>query len=327
MRVAAIPVGIGLLLAQFVLGACGVGETEIPPSQSSDAVPVVQSPSQGSPAPTAVDTESLLSGATLARYRALPGAYQDALGLYLFVGVSPDLIPFIVEEKMGQWGDDLVPLSELVGEERAKRFEGIDLAPPVAYGRLLGSYYVHVLNAHMNTAQRILAMQELVDVMAPPPPSLTVGESDEAIDLEGRETLPSTRWPDLEKVLVPAALVRLEGLGPRLREQVEASITDTGTDSIENVVIFLSIYELFLLKTQPGLDIPPIEDVLTSAHLSAFRALTDADRERVDRSFQRTVFLFHYLQPAVLPGSSPTVLVPSDSRLSQTAVAELRLVN
>ena len=30
MRVAAIPVGIGLLLAQFILGACAVGKTETP---------------------------------------------------------------------------------------------------------------------------------------------------------------------------------------------------------------------------------------------------------------------------------------------------------
>ena len=327
MRVAAIPVGIGLILAQFILGACAVGETETPHSQSSDAVPVVQSPPQGSPAPTAVDTESLLSGATLARYRALPAAYQDALGLYLFVGVSPDLIPFIVEEKMGQWGDDVVPLSKMVGEERAKRFEGIDLALPFAYGRLLGSYYVHVLNEHMNTVQRIVAMQELVDVMVPLPPSMDTDATDEAVGLAGRETLPSSGWPDLEEVLIPTALVRLEGLGLRLREQVEASITDTGADSIENVAIFLSMYELFLLKTQPDLDLPSIEDVLTGANLSAYQALPDADRERVDRSFQRTAFLFHYLQPTVLPGSPPTVLVPSDSRLSQTAVAELRLVN
>ena len=327
MRVATIPVGIGILLAQFILGACAVGDTETLPSQSSDAVPVVQSSPQGSPAPTAVDTESLLSGTALARYRALPRAYQDALGLYLFVGVSPDLVPFIVEEKMGQWGDDVVPLSELVGEERAKRFEGIDLAPPVAYGRLLGSYYVHILNAHMNTAQRIVAMQELVDVMAPPPPSLTVGEPDEAIDLEGRETLPISMWPTLEAVLVPTAIVRLEGLGLRLREQVEASITDTGDDSIENVAIFLSMYELFLLKTQPELDLPSIEDILTGANLSAYQALPSADRERVGRSFQKMAFLFLYLQPAVLPGSPPTVHVPSDTLLAETAVAELKLAN
>ncbi len=327
MRVAAIPVGIGLLLAQFILGACAVGENETPPSQSSDAVPVVQSSPQGSPAPKAVDTESLLSGATLARYRALPAAYQDALGLYLFVGVSPDLITFIVEEKMEQWGDDVAPLSELVGEERAKRFEGIDLAPPVAYGRLLGSYYVHILNAHMNAAQRIVAMEELVDVMAPPPPSLTVGEPDEAIDLEGRETLPISMWPTLKVVLVPTALDRLEGLGLRLREQVEASITDTGADSIENVAIFLSMYELFLLKTQPELDLPSIEDVLTGADLSAYRALASTDRELADRSFQKTTFLFHYLQPAVLPGSPSTVLVPSNTILAETAAAELKLAN
>ena len=223
--------------------------------------------------------------------------------------MSSDLIPAVVQDKIDQWGDHTIPLSELVGDERVKRLERLrDISIPTTYGSLLAGYYVFLLNTEPDGQRRADAMRDIVDVMAPPPPSNTVGlDVDEATD-SNPPPPPMMDWPDLKTFLAPTALSRLDGFPPRLRERLNEPLDvhptgQTIATSIEYVVTLMPMYEVFSLNAQPPSDLPAMEDVLSVDDLLVFQSLPAADREHADHRFEE-ILIHSYLSATFQPGWS-----------------------
>ena len=120
-----------------------ITQTTPTPTPTAETAPTATNVPAQVVAPSDEGVESMLSGDTLARYRALPPAFQAALDTYAWFGVPPDLIPLAVRDKMDQWGDAAVPLAEIIGEERAERVS-----------RSSSLFVVCVLEAHTGAARR-----------------------------------------------------------------------------------------------------------------------------------------------------------------------------
>lgn len=309
-----------------------IGEASVEAAEASDPAPAAQTADSNAEAsveaaePSGV--EALLSGDTLARYRALPPAYQQALELYTHVGVSSDLIPAVVQDKIDQWGDHTIPLSELVGDERVKRLERLrDISIPTTYGSLLAGYYVFLLNTEPDGQRRADAMGKLVDVIAPPAPPNTVGlDVDEATD-PNPPPPPMMDWPDLKTFLAPTALARLDTLAHGLQEAIRRplSVDPTGQvfpDRIKDVAAFMPMYEVFALKADADIKLPKLENALTGEDRAAFLAFSAEVRERGEQFF-RTSLVISYLSEAVQPGGAPAVSTWSPEILDQMAAAGL----
>lgn len=258
--------------------------------------------------------QTILLGETLDRYRALPPAYQEALGLYTWHDLPPDLVRSAVEDKIDQWGDWIFPLPEFIGEERADRFEGLQ-GEIVNHADLLVSYYVFVLNTEPPDLSRSVAIREFIDYVAPPDTEMP-SPSEPDTDTSNAAKAPMVTWPPLEEVLTNTALARIDLLGPRIRERVIAihSISSSGESDIENVATTLTLYEMFLLKAQPGLEMPSLEETLTGEDLATFRALSVVNRDLAERTFQGDLLHLHYMAAAsqtsvsTIPSPSPDVL-------------------
>lgn len=257
--------------------------------------------------------QTILSGETLDKYRALPPAYQEALGLYTWHNLPPDLVRSAVKDKINQWGDDwIIPLPDFIGEERAERFNELE-GEIVNHAYLLVSYYVLVLNTEPPDLSRSVALRGFIDYVAPLDTEMpSTSEPDK--DTSRPSKAPMVAWPSLETVLTNTALARLDMLGPRIRERVMDDISSSGEDDIKNVAAFLTLYELFLLKAQPGLEIPTLEDTLTGDDLATFKNFSDADRDAAESFFQRGLFSLHYVGAAghppnsTIPGPTPDFL-------------------
>lgn len=293
--------------------ADSVGEESVEAVEASDPAQAAQASDSNGVGPVEdaepSGVEALLAGDTLARYRALPPAYRQALELYAEVGVSADLIPAVVKDKIDQWGDRAVPLAELVGEERARRIERrVEAYDFTTYPSLLAGYYVFLLNTEPDAQRRADAMGKLVDVIVPPAPPDTVGlDVDEATD-PNLPPPPMMDWPDLRTFLAPTALSRLDGFPPRLRERLNEplDVDPTGqtiANSVEYVASLMLMYEVFSLNAQPPFDLPAMEDVLSVDDLLVFQSLPAVDREYAVQLFE--VILIHsYLSTTFQPGWS-----------------------
>ena len=342
---------VGILLIAATFAALGFGLAVLVLSNGHDQVPATQpeasvlstpiaptaSPTPSvskDPATSQVSTipsreaahaklETTLSSETMDRYRTLPPAYQEALGLYAWHNLPPDLVRSAVKDKIEQWGDWVIPLPGLLGEERAKRFEELD-GEIYNHAYLLLSYYVLVLNTEPPDMSRGAAMRQFVDYIAPLPPNTSTTEPEET-RFSGWVTAPKVKWPALEIVLTRTALARLDALGPRIRERIADGISSTGEDDIKNVAAFLTHYELFLLKAQPGLELQLLEDTLTGDDLATFRGLSEADRDRVELFFQRGLFNLHYLSTASLPYYQ-TIPDPTPDTLAEQAASAMEWV-
>ena len=342
---------VGILLIAATFAALGFGLAVLVLSNGHDQVPATQpeatllptpiapkvsptpSVSKG-PATSQVSTipsreaahaklESILSGETLDRYRALPPAYQEALGLYTWHNLPPDLVHSAVTDKLDQWGDWVIPLPEFIGKERAEKFEGID-GEIYNHAYLLLSFYVLVLNTEPLDMSRGAAMRQFVDYIAPRPPNTSTTEPEET-RFSATGPAPMVTWPSLETVLTNTALARLDLLGPRIRERVLDSISSSGEDDIKNVATALTIYELFLLKAQPHLEMPSLEETLTGDDLATFRSFSAADRDRAEFTFQWDLFHLHYTAAASHPSNS-TIPKPTPDFLAEQAAFAMEWV-
>ena len=262
--------------------------------------------------------QTILSGETLDRYRALPPAYQEALGLFTWHNLPPDLVRSAVKDKLDQWGDWIIPLPEFIGEERAERFDGLE-GDVVNHAHLLVSYYVLVLNTEPPDLSRSVALRGFIDYIAPPDTEIP-SPSEPETDTSSTVKAPMVAWPPLEKVLSKTALARLDILGPRLREQVTDmyGISSSGESDIKNVAIALTLYELFLLKAQPGLEMPSLEETLIGDDLATFMNFSEADRDSAESFFQRGLFSLHYVGAASHPPNS-TIPDPTPDFLADQA--------
>ena len=264
--------------------------------------------------------QTILSGETLDKYRALPPAYQEALGLYTWHNLPPDLVRSAVKDKIDQWGDDwIIPLPEFIGEERAERFNELE-GEILNHAYLLVSYYVLVLNTEPPDLSRSVALRGFIDYIAPLDTEMpSTSEPDK--DNSRAASAPMVTWPSLETVLTNTALARLDMLGPRIRERVMDAISSSGEDNIKDVAAFLTLYELFLLKAQPGLEIPTLEDTLTGDDLVTFKNFSEADRDSAESFFQRGVFSLHYVGAAGHPSNSTIPDPTPDFLADQAALA------
>ena len=242
--------------------------------------------------------------------------------------MSAELIPAVVQDKIDQWGDHTIPLSELVGDERVKRLERLrDISIPTTYGSLLAGYYVFLLNTEPDGQRRADAMGKLVDVIAPPAPPNTVGlDVDEATD-PNPPPPPMMDWPDLKTFLAPTALARLDTLAHGLQEAIRRplSVDPTGQvfpDRIKDVATFMPMYEVFALKADADIKLPKLENALTGEDRAAFLAFSAEVRERGEQFF-RTSLVISYLSEAVQPGGAPAVSTWSPEILDQMAAAGL----
>ena len=269
--------------------------------------------------------QTILLGETLDRYRALPPAYQEALGLYTWHNIPHDLVQSAVEDKIDQWGDAVIPLTELLGEDRAERFKRLQ-GEIHNHAYLLISYYVLVVNTLSSDEDRAEAMQQYVDYIAPPDTEMPSTTEPDA-DTSSTAKAPMVTWPSLEKVLTNTALARIDLLGPRLRERVTDmySISSSGESDIENVATTLTLYEMFLLKAQPGLEIPSLEETLIGDDLATFKNLSEADRDSAESFFQRGLFSLHYVGAAGHPPNS-TIPKPTPDILAKEATFAMEWV-
>ena len=118
--------------------------------------------------------ESILSGETLTRYRALPEEYRVALEAYRTFGVSDEIIPTVVAEKMAQWPDDPRAVSDLLDADRYAKFQELTAIHPQLgdtvrtnrYAILFLGYYPYVVQNEDAAEERSQAMATLVDAMA-----------------------------------------------------------------------------------------------------------------------------------------------------------------
>ncbi len=344
-------VGVLLIAATFAALGFGLavlvfsnGHDQVPATQpEATATPTAMAPTEsptpsvsGSPVTSQVSTipsrewahaklEAILTGETLDRYRALPTEYQEALGLYTWHNILHDRVKSAVKDKIDQWGDAVITLEELLGEDRTERFDRLQ-GEIVNHAHLLVSYYVLVLNTQPSDEDRTEAMHQYVDYIAPPDTEMpSPSEPDQ--DTPDSAKAPMVAWPPLGMVLTDTALARLDLLGSRLRERVTDmySISSTGESDLKNTAGFLTQYELLLLKAQPHLEIPTLEATLTGDDLATFRGLSPTDRDRAEETFQNGLFALHYTLAASHPPNS-TIPKPTPDILAKEATFAMEWV-
>ena len=271
-------------------------------------------PSQ-SETPSDEGIESMLSGDTLARYRALPPAFQAALDTYAWFGVPPDLIPLAVRDKMDQWGDAAIPLAEIIGEERAERFRDTRSHSSSVFSKriqvrradLLLSGYVYLLALEPSAERRLEVMHQLASVPMDPTESLTrLFHSPDDSDTFTDPASDSLIWlapPPEDAVLTKTALARLELLGPRLGQAlVDAQKTaNEGWMHTRQMANWLTYLEMFLLKVEPGLEVPSIDAYLSGDSLEVFEALSQEWRELAVAAFEGGIIVVYVSYSAIEP--------------------------
>ena len=334
-RVVFVLVGMGIVLG--VTLACGSTESETPDSTDAaaaeDTATDQDSTSSASAAPepaAAKDTttaqgpdagaepagkvESLLSGETLARYRALPEEYRVALEAYSRFGVSDDLIPTVMAEKMAQWPDSPEPIQDLLDADRYAKFQEITAIDPMIgdtgkihrHASFFLGYYPYVLQTEDTVEGRKQAFANLLDAMA---------------NKYSPGGIPEVPEPRLDDVIVPSAVSVLDELGPRLREALTNRRSDEMVD-VQSLAIELKLIEFMLLKSKPGLEVPTLAEQLSEDNQGLFNDLPADMREDAEGRFARGV-LFRMTGLATSADHSTTSL-PSDEALAEIAHREFK---
>ena len=308
------------LTAAFALGlvlasACGSSDGPDPASPAAEAN---AAPADGQPAVTLriedvppEEVQALLSGDVLDRFRALPEDYKRALAAYMAFGVSPDLLPIVVEQKIGQWPESPAPLPELLGPDGYETFKGLgsDTAAPY-YANLLLTFYVHVLNEEDTPEGQAQALRLLVDSYGGSTPE--------------KERTPEL-WvsrPPLDGILTPAALSRLEQLGLGFQQAFREPLNDEM--HIRALAPRFTQYEVLLLKTPAGTELPSIEAYLSEQRLVDLAALPVNIRSTVEPRFHERV-LGALAARAIYPSATETTMPPKDL-LSRMAEGSLSMV-
>lgn len=217
-------------------------------------------------------SRGFLTGDVTVRYEALPPAYKTALNAYAaYYGVSPALAPSVIEDKIEQWGDNVVPLGELIGEERAQRFR--DRGTFEEHAELLSSGHVYLLVSDIEQERHLELMNELVHD--------PIGDARAAMGDEPDSQSGSLTWfdpPPYEKVLTQTALDRIDLLGPRIKEglfDAQNSANDGSMPSRE-MATWITAVEIFLLRVEPGFDVAELSAHLTDDARDAFNAMSAA---------------------------------------------------
>ena len=308
------------LTAAFALGlvlasACGSSNVPDPASPAADSD---TTPADGQPTFTAriedvppEEVQALLSGDVLERFQALPEDYKKALAAYIAFGVSSDLLPTVVEHKIGQWPESPAPLPELLGPDGYETFKGLGSSTTTApyYAYVLLTFYVHVLNEEDTPEGQAQALRLLVDSYGGSTP-----EKERAPEL----------WvsrPPLDSILTPAALTRLEQLGSSFQQALREPLNDEM--HIQMLASVFTQYEVLLLKTPAGTELPSIEAYLSEQRLADLAALPANIRSTVEPRFHERV-LGALAGRAIYPSVTETTMPPKD-HLSSLAEGSLSM--
>jgi len=128
--------------------------------------------------------------------------------------------------------------------------------------------------------------------------------------------------PSLESVLTPAALARLDQLGPSFQQAIRVSAFGNDMD-IQTFAVMFTMFEVFLLKTPPGLELPAIEVYFTQQELADFTALPEDIRNTVEPSYHGR--LVQWFAAIGIYPSAPTMFMPPEDVLSSYAKSVLSL--
>ena len=306
-----------------------MGEPEPEPTKSASVGSKLPPGTPGMMTVKPGELESLLSEDVLSKYEELPEEYREALRAYLAFGVSRELIPALVEQKMAQWPPSPPPLEELLGRDRIQAIEKVivtEIREPVSktlpYASFLLTYYIYVLNTEDTIAGQRQAFEALADSQ--------YGATDQAKAealadpqygaVNQSEQVPMLK-PNLKNILVPTALSQLERLGPNFRRVVDSEDGDWLPQEPGSIAVYLLHSEIALLKADPGLDLPPIESSLTQEQLAEFEALSPIVQNRVEERFHSSVFA-DFISRA-LYATSPRLMLPSAETLSDIASSVL----
>ena len=321
---------VGILLIAATFAALGFGLAVLVLSNGHDQVPAAQPDATvtptASPTPsvtedaqsgqeTTADTttsgtlEALLTSKTLARYRTLPEEYQVALGAYSAFGVSDDLMPVVIAEKMAQWPDNPEPIRDLLDPDRYTEFQELTAIHPQLgdtvrvnrYAIFFLSYYPYVIQTEETSEDRSQAMAVLVDAMAE---EFSVG------------AIPQVPDPELADVIVPSAVEVLDDLGPRLREAIRTRRTDEMVD-VQSLAIELLTFEVMLLKIEPGIETPTLAENLSIEDQEVFESLATGIREAAEGRYTRAVL--RQMKSFATSPDHPTVSLPEEDVLKDSA--------
>ena len=258
--------------------------------------------------------ESLLSGETLARYRELPEEYRVALEAYSAFGVSDDLIPTVVAEKIAQWPDSPEPIQDLLDAERYAQFQELTAIHPNAkigdkprvhrHAFFFLGYYPYVLQTEDTMEGRKQAFADLMDANTN---RFALGEK------------PNVPKPRLDGLVVPSALATLDTLGPRLRDAI--AVPRSGWDiDIDALAADVVTTEVMLLKAEPGLEVPTLMESLPAEDQEVFKGLSADMREAAEGRYARhVVFRMMGLATSL---DHPTTSLPDEDVLSEVAQHE-----
>ncbi len=123
--------------------------------------------------------------------------------------------------------------------------------------------------------------------------------------------------PPLESVLTPAALARLDQLGPSFQQAIRAPFVGASDIDIKTLAIMFTQFEIFLLKTPPGLELPAIEAHLSEQELADLKALPEDIRNTVEPIYHDGLVQW-FAGLAIYP-SLPTMIMPDEEVLSTQA--------
>ena len=327
-------VGILLIAATFAALGFGLavlflsnGHDQAPAAQPDDTITPTASPTPSvtedaqsgqettTDATTSGTLEALLTGETLARYRTLPEEYQVALGAYSAFGVSDDLIPVVIAEKMAQWPDNPEPIRDLLDPDRYSEFQELTAIHPQLgdtvrvnrYAFFFLSYYPYVVQTEDTAEGRQRAFALLLDAIAD---KFSLGD------------IPQVPKPQLDEILVPSALAVLGDLGLRLQEAIRTRGT-LDTVDVQTLAIDLLTIETMLLKTEPGLETPTLIENLSEEDQKLFMGLPEEMREEAERRYARGV-LFRMWGLATSP-DHPTTSLPDADVLTENAKQEFEV--
>ena len=256
--------------------------------------------------------ESLLSSEVLELFRELPEEYREALRAYQVFGVSDDVMPTVVAEKMAKWPDDPIAVSDLLDSDRYATFEELTAIHPQLgdavrtnrYAILFLGYYPYVVQNEVTVEDRSRAMAVLVDFMAE---EFSPG------------SIPQVPDPELADVVVPSAVDALYGLGPRLREAIRTRRTDETVD-VQSLAIELLTLEVMLLKIEPGIETPTLLEKLSTEDQEVFKSLPSDIREDAEGRYTRVIL--RQMMGLAMSLDHPTISLPEDEALKDSAVQE-----
>jgi len=270
--------------------------SEAAPVTSTEVQPAQPTPEPGFSLLHSTDFEDFLSGDTIGMYRNLPPEYQVALQAYSTWGIARDRVDVVVAQKIKQWPAEPTPMSDVLSPTGYQMYQ--DLHPKTKsyhQARFLLYSYPYVLATEQDADARRQALDRILEKMQPRVKQMASSsfksapgtpEFEEELDAlmfkerEEREQPIRACLPPFEEMLVPEAVRRLDSLGPDLRQAFrdwwggwEYNYDITGA--------IIKDSEVFLLKAPAGLELPPLEDILTEDMLQQVQSLSPDDQRDI----------------------------------------------